>query len=107
MGKNTHISEITDKSFTLECGLTGLYDEMENKRLSTPMPQSDLAFRLIAENKSTQGKKLDLSNCGLREVPAEVTTLHWLEELNLSTSSYYDDDLKRYSASPTLSVISE
>jgi internalin A len=33
---------------------------------------SELALKLIAENKKTKSKSLDLGNCGLTEVPEEV-----------------------------------
>ena len=45
---------------------------------------SELALRLIEENKKTKAKSLDLGNCGLTEVPEEVGELVWLEELILS-----------------------
>ena len=46
---------------------------------------SDLALQLIAENKKTRGTFLDLGNCGLIEIPAEVGELVWLESLSLSS----------------------
>jgi internalin A len=52
---------------------------------------SELALRLIAENKKTKAKTLDLGNCGLTEVPEEVGELVWLEEL------YIGSRLTRYS----------
>ena len=64
-----------------------------------PKPLPTLAFQVIHENISTRSKKLDLSNCGLDEIPEDVTGFHWLEELTLSTASYYDDDLKKYVSS--------
>ena len=45
---------------------------------------SELARRLIAENKKTKAKVLDLGNCGLTEVPEEIGELVWLETLVLS-----------------------
>jgi len=42
------------------------------------------ALQLIAENKRTKAKSLDLGNCGLTEVPAEVGDLEWLESLDLA-----------------------
>jgi internalin A len=47
---------------------------------------SELALKLIAENKKTKAKSLDLGNCGLTEVPEEVGELVWLEELILTDS---------------------
>ena len=44
---------------------------------------SDLALQLIAENKRSRDTFLDLGNCGLTEVPAEVGELVWLESLSL------------------------
>jgi internalin A len=45
---------------------------------------SDLALQLIAENKRSKASFLDLGNCGLSEVPAEVSELVWLESLSLA-----------------------
>jgi GTPase SAR1 family protein len=49
---------------------------------------SELALKLIAENKKTKAKSLDLGNCGLAEVPEEVGELVWLEELILCQDWY-------------------
>jgi len=43
---------------------------------------SELALRLIEENKKTRATFLDLDNCGLTEVPTEIGELVWLEELS-------------------------
>ena len=43
---------------------------------------SELALRLIEENKKTRANFLDLGNCGLIEVPTEIGELVWLEELS-------------------------
>src|SRR5436190_23868952 len=48
-------------------------------------PMSDLALQLIAENKRSRATFLDLGNCGLTEVPAEVGELVWLESLSLAS----------------------
>jgi internalin A len=45
---------------------------------------STLARRLIAENKRTKATRLDLGNCGLTELPPELSDCTWLEELILS-----------------------
>ncbi len=50
---------------------------------------SELALKLIAENKARQARgedarMLDLGNCGLTEVPEEVGELVWLEELSFA-----------------------
>jgi len=45
---------------------------------------SELANKLIQKNKRTKSKALDLGNCGLSEIPAEVGELVWLESLYLS-----------------------
>ena len=45
---------------------------------------SELALRLIEENKKTRAPFLVLGNCGLTEVPAEIGELVWLEELSFS-----------------------
>ena len=49
---------------------------------------SDLALQLIAENKHSRATFLDLGNCGLTEVPAEVGELVWLESLSLASEWY-------------------
>lgn len=46
---------------------------------------SELALKLIAENKETHSPFLDLGNCGLTEVPKEITDLVWLEELSFAS----------------------
>ena len=46
---------------------------------------SDLALHLIAENKKTRETFLDLGNCGLTEIPAEIGELVWLEYLSLAS----------------------
>jgi hypothetical protein len=45
---------------------------------------SELALRLIEENKRTRATFLDLGNCGLTEVPEEIGELVWLEALSFS-----------------------
>jgi internalin A len=45
----------------------------------------------IAQNKRTQDKSLDLSNCELTEVPAQVSDLVWLESLRLADNSHLTD----------------
>jgi internalin A len=49
---------------------------------------SEHALQLIAENKKTHNKSLDLGRCGLREIPKEVLELTWLEELNFCNRWY-------------------
>ena len=44
---------------------------------------SELALKLIAENKKTKDTFLDLGICGLTNLPDELFELTWLEELNL------------------------
>ena len=45
---------------------------------------SELALKLIAENKKNRAIFLDLENCGLTEVPDEIGDLVWLEGLFVS-----------------------
>lgn len=53
-------------------------------------------LELIEEAKDKSWKALDLSNCGLREVPTEIGTLTELEVLDLGNSGPEDeDDLSR------------
>jgi internalin A len=49
---------------------------------------SELALQLIAENKESRDTFLDLGNCGLTEVPAEVRELVWLESLSFASKWY-------------------
>jgi len=46
---------------------------------------SELALKLIAENKRTRSTFLDLGNCGLTAVPKEIAELPWLESLTFAT----------------------
>jgi Leucine-rich repeat (LRR) protein/GTPase SAR1 family protein len=55
---------------------------------------SELALKLIAENKKNKAKTLDLGNCGLTELPDELFELTWLEELVLS-NYYWVYDLEK------------
>ena len=52
---------------------------------------SELALRLIEENKKTRSKFLDLRNCDLTEVPEEIGDLAWLESLFLSGEWWVND----------------
>lgn len=47
---------------------------------------SELALKLIAENKKIQSTYLDLGNCGLTELPPELGELVWLETLSVSAT---------------------
>src|SRR5712691_2191156 len=49
------------------------------------------AKKRIAENKRTQNKSLDLSECRLTAVPAEVAELLWLESLDLHGNKQLSD----------------
>ncbi|MFK7907435.1 MAG: hypothetical protein AB8B69_20030, partial [Chitinophagales bacterium] len=63
---------------------------------------SALAQQLIAENKRTQAKSLDLGNCGLRDLEKEVPELFelaHLEELYLS-NDYWDEKKQKWVNSP-------
>jgi internalin A len=51
---------------------------------------SELALRLIAENKKSRATSLDLGNCSLKEIPAEVGELVWLESLDVSHAQVTD-----------------
>ena len=44
---------------------------------------SELALKLIAENKKNKSTYLDLGNCGLAKLPEALAELVWLERLNL------------------------
>lgn len=56
---------------------------------------SQLALKLINENKFTKNATLDLGNCELSELPNELFDCIWLEELNLS-NSYWDLYLEKW-----------
>jgi internalin A len=47
---------------------------------------SDLALRLIEENKRTKAPVLDLGGCGLSEIPDQVSELTWLESLSFASA---------------------
>ena len=49
---------------------------------------SELALQLTSENKRTRATYLDLGNCGLTELPKELSELTWLERLTLATQWY-------------------
>ena len=53
---------------------------------------SELALRLIEENKKTRDPYLDLGRCGLTELPKELGECVWVETLILSTE-WYEVDL--------------
>ncbi|WP_083918254.1 COR domain-containing protein [Methylosarcina fibrata] len=53
---------------------------------------SELALKLIAENKKTRNPFLDLGNCGLTEVPEEIGELVWLEGLLLARAWTVNDN---------------
>jgi internalin A len=56
--------------------------------LLEPTTMSDLARSLIAENKKTHAVTLDLGNCGIVEIPSELSDLVWLESLSLGPEWY-------------------
>ncbi|MCW5981554.1 MAG: hypothetical protein KIT09_25945 [Bryobacteraceae bacterium] len=56
---------------------------------------SDLARQLIAENKRTRATFLDLGNCGLTEIPAEVDRLVWLKSLSFASEWWKWDGQSR------------
>ncbi len=49
---------------------------------------SELALKLIAENKKTRDTYLDLGNCGLKKLPPELGELVWLKYLILAGDSW-------------------
>jgi internalin A len=55
---------------------------------------SEIALKLIAQNKKTKNPILDLGNCGLTEFPMEVLECTHLEDLNLKTN-YWDSELNQ------------
>jgi internalin A len=60
-----------------------------NENLNQPT-MSELALKLIAENKITKDPFLDLGNCGLvGRLPDELFDCVWLKKLNLG--EYYRD----------------
>ncbi len=52
---------------------------------------SELALRLIAKNKKNKARSLDLSQCGLTEIPDEVEDCFWIEELRISNNKDLSD----------------
>lgn len=57
---------------------------------------SELALKLIEENRNTKAPTLDLSNCGMTEIPAQLTELLWLEELFIAGDKYYDASKREF-----------
>lgn len=51
---------------------------------------SDPSKRLIAENKRTKAKVLDLGSCGLTEIPVTLGDHVWLESISLSNTPVGD-----------------
>jgi len=49
-------------------------------------PEPEKAKELIAENKRTKATSLDLNDCGLTTLPAEVGEMVWLRKLHLSNN---------------------
>src|SRR5665648_396911 len=47
---------------------------------------SEFAIKLIEEEKKKKTGKLNLGNCGLRNIPKELFELYWLEELSFRNS---------------------
>ena len=67
---------------------------------------SDLALKLIAENKKTRSTFLDLGNCGLTGIPNELAELEWLEELSFARE-WSDFDGKEWNLRKTGNTGSE
>ena len=56
---------------------------------------SELALRLIEENKKTRATFLVLGNCGLTEVPEEIGELMWLEGLSFAKEFWEGNTRKK------------
>ena len=56
---------------------------------------SEFALKLIAENRRTKSRTLDLSNCDMAVIPPGLTQLFWLEELVIGGIAYYDYEKKQ------------
>lgn len=52
----------------------------------------DYSHHLVLENLHTKSPVLDLSQCGMKAFPEEVSELVWLEELIVGIGTYYDYD---------------
>lgn len=57
---------------------------------------SELALQCIREAKEKHYTSLQLGNCGLQVLPAELFELEWLEELNLSEGRMFDFKQNRW-----------
>jgi len=69
---------------------------------------SELALRLIAENKKTRATYLDLGNCGLTEPPKELGELVWLESLVLASEWFeWDGQDWKYTKSQNVGATNE
>jgi small GTP-binding protein len=60
---------------------------------------SELAIKLIRNEKEERTGKLDLGNCGLTDFPEELFELDWLEELNFC-NEYEDNEQQKWIKSP-------
>lgn len=56
---------------------------------------SELALKLIEEARKTKAPSLDLSNCGMTEIPPQLTELFWLKKLVIAGNGYYDLEKKQ------------
>lgn len=52
---------------------------------------SELALKLIEENKKTKGTSLDLGAYNLKQLPSELSRCVWLEELWLNDTRELSD----------------
>jgi len=84
------INEFLRGEITFFC----IFEHKKGKGMAEKMT---IAQALIAENKRTKSKKLDLGSCGLTELPEELFECVWLEELHLGEFDALDmfDELSR------------
>ncbi len=59
------------------------------------MQPINLAQQRLEANRSSQSPFLDLGNCGLTQLPAELASFEWLEDINLGTV-YWDETLDKF-----------
>ncbi|MEK4171482.1 COR domain-containing protein [Lysinibacillus sp. FSL L8-0312] len=91
-----------DLSHGYYLGSFGSFDKsLEYKRTYKSLTKNEL-INLINTAKKEKWIALDLSNCGLKEIPAEIGCLECLEYLKLSTDSFTNENEEEYNKLYTL-----
>ncbi len=85
-------TKINDRLFRL---IDSVKNNQEEANENTLAGKSRLKVQSrIKESCETHNPKLDLSGCGLKEVPEEVYAMHWIKVLNLSSNNSYEKSFR-------------